>query len=79
MVMKVDPRDHHADFIELSFQDQYLGRNEMWRLVEHLEGSCVSINQEISFIGSIAAKVVSIYVKGQKVHPLPLFPPFEHH
>lgn len=39
----------------------------MWRLVEHLEGSCVYVNQEFSFIGSIAARVVAVWVKGQKV------------
>ena len=39
----------------------------MWRLGKHLAGQCVFVDQDISFIGMIAAKVQSIYVKGQKV------------
>jgi SEA/GATOR complex protein SEA1/DEPDC5 len=39
----------------------------MWRLSEQLTGHCVHFGQEIPFIGSIVAKVESIYVGGQKV------------
>ncbi len=39
----------------------------MWRLSEQLTGHCVHLGQEIVFIGSIVAKVESIYVGGQKV------------
>ena len=39
----------------------------MWRLGKHLAGQCVFVDQDISFIGVIAAKVQSIYVKGQQV------------
>ncbi|KAG2037378.1 hypothetical protein BDR03DRAFT_920145 [Suillus americanus] len=66
-VTKVDKQQYCADYIEFTFQDQYLGRNEMWRLAEHLVGQCVFVDQEISFISVIAAKVQSIYVKGRKV------------
>ncbi|KAF8559857.1 hypothetical protein OG21DRAFT_1402488 [Imleria badia] len=66
-VTKVDKESHSADYVELSFADQYLGRNEMWRLGKHLAGQCVFVDQDISFIGVIAAKVQSIYVKGQQV------------
>lgn len=66
-VTKVDKQQYCADYIEFTFQDQYLGRNEMWRLAEHLVGQCVFVDQEISFISVIAAKIQSIYVKGRKV------------
>ena len=65
--MQVDKTECQADHIELIFQDQYLGRNDMWRLSEQLTGHCVHLGQEIVFIGSIVAKVESIYVGGQKV------------
>ncbi|OAX41560.1 hypothetical protein K503DRAFT_863759 [Rhizopogon vinicolor AM-OR11-026] len=66
-VTKVDKQQHCANYIEFTFQDQYLGRNEMWRLVEHLVGQCVFVEQEISFINVIAAKIQSIYINGRKV------------
>lgn len=39
----------------------------MWRLSEQLSGHCVYLGQEVIFLGSVAAKVDSIYVGGQKV------------
>ena len=39
----------------------------MWRLSEQLTGHCVYHGQEILFLGSIVAKIGSIYVGGQKV------------
>ncbi|KAG6334521.1 hypothetical protein ID866_4574 [Astraeus odoratus] len=65
-VTKVDKEEYSANYIEFTFQDQYLGRNDMWRLGEHLVGQCVFVEQEISFIGVIAAKVQSIYIGGKK-------------
>ncbi|KAF8646946.1 hypothetical protein AX16_007038 [Volvariella volvacea WC 439] len=67
LVTKVDRNKWCADYVELTFQDQYLGRNDMWRLGQHLVGQCVHTNQEISFIGSIAAKIQNIYINGKKV------------
>ena len=56
-----------ADYVEFTFQDQYLGRNDMWRLGEDLVGQCVYTHQEIPFIGGIAAKISDIYIKGKRV------------
>ncbi|PCH37632.1 hypothetical protein WOLCODRAFT_113862 [Wolfiporia cocos MD-104 SS10] len=68
ILTKVDKNEYSASYVDLSFQDQYLGRNEMWRLSSHLFGQCVYVEQEISFIGVIAAKVQAIYnTKGSKV------------
>jgi DEP domain-containing protein 5 len=43
----------------------------MWRLVEKLEGkgknTCLYVGQEISFLGSVAARVTTIHVNGKKV------------
>ncbi|KAH7914031.1 hypothetical protein BJ138DRAFT_1123902 [Hygrophoropsis aurantiaca] len=66
-VTKVEEKSYRADYIEYTFQDQYLGRNEMWRLAEHLVGQSVFVGQEISFIGVIAAKIQNIYMKGRKM------------
>jgi DEP domain-containing protein 5 len=66
----VDEADCRAEYVELVFQDQYLGRNDMWRLGEHLVGQCVYTNQDITFVGNIAAKIQNIYISGEKVCPL---------
>lgn len=39
----------------------------MWRLGEQMKGKCVYVNQEISFIGSTAGRIRSIYVDGKEV------------
>ena len=65
--LQVDPEKWSADYIEINFQDQHLGRNEMWRLDTHLVGQCVYVDEEISFLGVISARVQSIYVDGKKV------------
>ncbi|ESK89207.1 vacuolar membrane-associated protein iml1 [Moniliophthora roreri MCA 2997] len=66
-VTKVEKTKYHADYVEVSFQDQYLGRNEMWRLGKHLVNQCVYTGQELSFIGTITAKIQDILVGGDKV------------
>ncbi|KAF8891283.1 hypothetical protein BD779DRAFT_1514381 [Infundibulicybe gibba] len=51
-VTKINKDEWCADYVELIFQDQYLGRNDMW---------------QVTFIGSVAAKIQCIYVGGKKV------------
>ncbi|KAI0034036.1 hypothetical protein K488DRAFT_46416 [Vararia minispora EC-137] len=63
---KVDKLQHEAEYVEIIFQDQYLGRNDMWRLGEQLTGQCLHVGQEVSFIGAAVAKVDTIYIRGQK-------------
>ncbi|THU87258.1 hypothetical protein K435DRAFT_821688 [Dendrothele bispora CBS 962.96] len=67
IVTKVDKEKYSASYVELSFQDQYLGRNDMWRLNKHLVDQCIYTDQEVSFIGSIVANIHCIYVGEQKV------------
>ncbi|KAJ7264861.1 hypothetical protein B0H12DRAFT_1101149 [Mycena haematopus] len=67
LVTKVDPANYSADYVEFIFQDQYLGRSDMWRLGEYLVGQCVYTDQDVAFVGGIAAKIQTIYVDGKKV------------
>ncbi|KAF9521450.1 hypothetical protein CPB83DRAFT_900720 [Crepidotus variabilis] len=67
MLTKVDKTQCYADYVEFIFQDQYLGRNEMWRLGKHLAGQCIYGDQEISYIGGIVAKISNIFIGGRKV------------
>ncbi|KAF9261252.1 hypothetical protein L218DRAFT_961730 [Marasmius fiardii PR-910] len=67
IVSKVDQAEYHAEFVELSFQDQYLGRNDMWRLDKHLVNQCVYVGQEITFINSITTKIHGLHVSDKKV------------
>lgn len=39
----------------------------MWRLDQHLMGQCLYVDQEISFVGVVSAKVQAIYINGKKV------------
>ncbi|KAG6868803.1 hypothetical protein C0993_010099 [Termitomyces sp. T159_Od127] len=65
--LQVDKQDCGAEYVELVFQDQYLGRNDMWRLGKDLVGQCIYTDQHITFVGSIAAKIQNIYVGGKPV------------
>ncbi|CCM05881.1 uncharacterized protein FIBRA_08118 [Fibroporia radiculosa] len=67
VLTKIEASKYSADYVELTFVDQYLGRNEMWRLSSHLVGQCIHVEQDISFIGVIAAKVQGIVIGGRKV------------
>lgn len=71
---QLDKDSSKAEYVEFAFQDQYLGRNEMWRLGQHLVGKCVYVDQDISFIGVIAAKVTAIHVGGHRVGFAPSLP-----
>ena len=64
---QVAKEEWSADFVEFTFQDQYLGRNEMWRLGQYLVGQCVFLDQDVSFIGAAVVKVHAIYIGGKKV------------
>lgn len=67
IVIQVNKSSYWADHVEFIFQDQYLGRNEMWRLGKYLSGQCIYKDQEISFIGGIVARIAAIWVAGQEV------------
>ncbi|TDL24891.1 hypothetical protein BD410DRAFT_801634 [Rickenella mellea] len=64
---KVEQATHCADYIEIVFQDQYLGRCDMWRLGKQLQGRCLYVDQELSFVGSAVGKVQNMYIAGKGV------------
>ncbi|KAI8982913.1 hypothetical protein BD414DRAFT_579183 [Trametes punicea] len=64
---KVEKEKLTADYVEFVFQDQYLGRNDMWRLGRDQVGQGLYVDQHVSFIGIIAAKVHGLYIDGEKV------------
>ncbi|KAF9014224.1 hypothetical protein BDQ17DRAFT_1386700 [Cyathus striatus] len=68
LVTKVEKGSCCADYVEFVFQETYLGRNDMWRIGEHLVGQYVYVDEEISFVGSVAAKIQNIFIGGKKVH-----------
>lgn len=43
--------------MELSFKEQYLGRSDMWRLQQHLRGTCVYAEKKIVYAGVIKATI----------------------
>ncbi|KAI4524487.1 hypothetical protein K525DRAFT_193828 [Schizophyllum commune Loenen D] len=67
IVTKVDGERCNADYVEFYFQDQYLGRNDMWRLGRQLTGKCIYAGQEVTFVGSAAARIQHIYIGGKRV------------
>jgi SEA/GATOR complex protein SEA1/DEPDC5 len=64
----VDKADHWADYIEVTFQDQYLGRCDMWRITRMLQDQCIYSGQEVDFLGSVAGTIGNIYTRGVKVN-----------
>lgn len=59
-----------ADYVEIYFRDQYLGRCDMWRLGISLENRCLYADQKVTFIGSVNATIKTIYVNGRRVSTL---------
>lgn len=72
MFFQVQPATVEADFVELYFTGQYLGRADMWRLGMFLEGKCVHVREKIEFsAGMVRAEVKAVYIEGKQVS----FPP----
>lgn len=58
-----------ADYIEIFFRDQYLGRPDMWRLSSSLAGQCLHLEQRVRFVGAIEAVIKTLYRRGKPVGP----------
>lgn len=58
------------DYIEIIFQDQYLGRSDMWRLGKQLQEKCVYAGQALDFVGSPTGKIHALYIDGKNVRIL---------
>ncbi|CDZ97520.1 Uncharacterized conserved protein, contains DEP domain [Phaffia rhodozyma] len=63
----VDPATRTADYVEILFKDQYIGRSDMWRVGVSLEDSCIHVGQKISFMGCIKAEIKNIYINQRKI------------
>ncbi|KXN66878.1 hypothetical protein CONCODRAFT_19988 [Conidiobolus coronatus NRRL 28638] len=62
-VEKVDKSTIEAEYLELTFKDQYLGRNDMWRLKTYFYNTCVHVGKKILFASCIRVQVKQIYSK----------------
>ncbi|KAJ1732229.1 vacuolar membrane-associated protein iml1, partial [Coemansia biformis] len=56
-----------ADFIEIAFRDQYVGRSDMWRLWRNLSQRVVHKNKPTNMEGLIRASVRRIYKANKEV------------
>ncbi|XP_032513466.1 GATOR complex protein Iml1 isoform X2 [Danaus plexippus] len=64
----VNVPDVALDSVELTFKDQYLGRSEMWRLKNHLVGTCVYLNKKIEYCGgAVRCQVYEMWSQGDRV------------
>jgi len=66
IVKKVDPLTVVLDSVELTFKDQYISRSDMWRLKQHMIGSCVFLNKKIKYI-DIRTQVFEMWSQGERV------------
>jgi len=68
VVGKVDKPLHEASHVEIFFRDQYITRNDIWRLTTSLlSNTCPYKSQKLLFINSIRATVGNVWVRGEKV------------
>ncbi|KAG7307168.1 hypothetical protein JYU34_007319 [Plutella xylostella] len=68
LVNIVNIPDVALDSVELTFKDQYMGRSEMWRLKNHLVGTCVYLNKKIEYCGgAIRCQVYEMWSQGDRV------------
>ncbi|KAI8819385.1 uncharacterized protein EV422DRAFT_489688, partial [Fimicolochytrium jonesii] len=65
VVTKVEREAISADYVEICFRDQYLGRSDMWRMKTSLTGTCVYEGKKVSSLG-IRAQIKDIVVSGRK-------------
>ncbi|KAJ2635684.1 vacuolar membrane-associated protein iml1, partial [Coemansia sp. RSA 1286] len=56
-----------ADFVEIAFRDQYVGRSDMWRLWRTLSKKVVHTNKPTNMEGLIRASVRRIYKNNAQV------------
>lgn len=82
LIRKVDASDMTAQYIELNIKDQYVGRGnsgiiqgslreyfsgDMFRLKNHLYGSCVYLGKKVTLAGCIRAQIRDIILDGVQV------------
>ncbi|KAJ3248229.1 vacuolar membrane-associated protein iml1 [Chytriomyces hyalinus] len=65
VVQKVDRDEMRAEFMELSFKDQYIARSDMWRLKLALINKCVYTGKKIQTLG-VRAQVKDLVIGGKE-------------
>ncbi|KAJ2348309.1 vacuolar membrane-associated protein iml1, partial [Coemansia sp. RSA 2618] len=72
-IRKIDTANEHelesirADFVEIAFRDQYVGRSDMWRLWRNLSQKVVHNNKTTNIEGLIRASVRRIYKNSAEI------------
>ncbi|KAJ3412424.1 vacuolar membrane-associated protein iml1 [Chytridiales sp. JEL 0842] len=66
VVRKIDKASISADFLELSFRDQYIARSDMWRLKMSLNNTCIYQGKKIVSLG-VRAQIKDLIVNGRQV------------
>ncbi|TPX31002.1 hypothetical protein SmJEL517_g05555 [Synchytrium microbalum] len=67
-VRKINPADYTAEYVELTFRDQYIGRSEMWRVKLSLNNTAVYVGKKLSSANGVRAQVKEISLsKGHSV------------
>jgi hypothetical protein len=61
----VDPDDVSVDLVDVLVKDQYVSRNDMWRLSKALVGQCVYVPKKVSFSG-IRGQINELWKKGEQ-------------
>ncbi|KAJ3174415.1 vacuolar membrane-associated protein iml1 [Geranomyces variabilis] len=65
LVRKVEKETIAADYVELLFRDQYVGRSDMWRMRTLLTGACVYQGKKVQSLG-VRAQIKDIVVAGKR-------------
>ncbi|KAI8835094.1 hypothetical protein BC829DRAFT_458185 [Chytridium lagenaria] len=65
-VRKVEKSTISADFMELSFRDQYIGRADMWKLKTSLNNTCIHVGKKVTSLG-VRAQVKELVTGGRSV------------
>ncbi|TMW64455.1 hypothetical protein Poli38472_013077 [Pythium oligandrum] len=66
VVQKVDPRDITADFLELTFKDQFLSRADLWRFKVAMFGKCVYVGKNMEMLG-VRSQVEALVSSNQNI------------
>ncbi|KAI8588635.1 hypothetical protein BDZ88DRAFT_498667 [Geranomyces variabilis] len=65
LVRKIEKETIAADYVELLFRDQYVGRSDMWRMRTLLTGACVYQGKKVLSLG-VRAQIKDIVVAGKR-------------
>ena len=64
---QISPEHAVADYIEVTFRDQYISRRDMWQLGASLKGTAVYVGKRLDSPLSVRALVKSIHANGHHV------------